>query len=42
MDSSWISLNLQMADIPYFDPKKKTIIEPKGDDNPLKKFSKKH
>ena len=27
MNSTWISLNLQMADFPYYDPKKKNYVK---------------
>ena len=38
MNSSWISLQLQMYDYPYWDAKAKNIIKGKQADNILSKY----
>lgn len=41
MNKSWIALNLEMADFPWWDPKAKKIITGKQADEMLQKYIRK-
>jgi hypothetical protein len=40
MEKSWIALNLEMVDFPWYDPKKKTYIKGKAAADVLSKYIK--